>query len=87
MYVVHFEKVADDTQVLIHAKRIENLLRDRRDMLSEYFSMSISESGMLESIPLLLKEYVPNLDRLPEFLMRLGPQVCQPSVLVFFYFC
>ena len=31
---------------------------------------------MLESLPLLLKDYVPNLDRLPDFLMRLGPQVC-----------
>ena len=30
---------------------------------------------MLESISLLLKEYVPNLDCLPEFLMSLGPQV------------
>ena len=48
-------------------------------MLADYFSMTISEYGMLESIPLLLKEYVPNLDRLPEFLMRLGPQVCSSS--------
>ena len=45
-------------------------------MLAEYFSLEISESGLLESIPLLLKDYVPNLDRLPEFLVRLGPQVC-----------
>jgi len=44
-------------------------------MLKEYFSMSISEDGHLESLPMLLKGYIPNLDRLPGFLMRLGPQV------------
>jgi DNA mismatch repair protein MLH1 len=61
-------------------QRIEKLLRDSRDMLSEYFSLSISGEGMLESIPLLLKDYVPNLDRLPDFLMRLGPQVCENKI-------
>lgn len=48
---------------------------DRREMLVEYFSMTISSEGMVESIPLLLKHYTPNLDKLPLFLMRLGPQV------------
>ncbi len=44
-------------------------------MLSEYFSLDISESGLVESLPLLLRDYTPNLDNLPNFLMRLGPQV------------
>jgi len=26
-------------------------------------------------LPLLLRDYIPNLDKLPSFLMRLGPQV------------
>jgi len=30
---------------------------------------------MVESLPLLLRDYTPNLDKLPSFLMRLGPQV------------
>jgi len=55
--------------------RIVQLLQDRRDMLAEYFSLNISEDGRIESIPLLLKDYTPNLDKLPLFLMRLGPQV------------
>ena len=37
--------------------------------------MSINSRGELESLPLLLRNYVPNLDKLPLFLMRLGPQV------------
>ena len=56
------------------------MLRGRREMLAEYFSLEVSETGLLESIPLLLKDYVPNLDRLPEFLVRLGPQVCLKSI-------
>ena len=48
---------------------------DRREMLAEYFALTISESGLVESLPLLLRDYIPNLDYLPSFLMRLGPQV------------
>ncbi|KAM3071077.1 DNA mismatch repair protein Mlh1 [Clarireedia jacksonii] len=47
----------------------------RREMLLEYFSLSISASGDLESIPLLLKHYTPSLAKLPKFLLRLGPHV------------
>ncbi|TFK41668.1 DNA binding protein [Crucibulum laeve] len=55
--------------------RIVDLLMSRRDMLAEYFSLNISESGTVNSLPLLLPDYIPNLDNLPSFLMRLGPQV------------
>jgi DNA mismatch repair protein MLH1 len=50
-------------------------------MLDEYFSLRINERGQLESLPLLMGDYTPNLDKLPLFLMRLGPQVHKhPSV-------
>ena len=48
---------------------------DRREMLAEYFALTISDSGLVESLPLLLRDYIPNLDNLPSFLTRLGPQV------------
>ena len=48
---------------------------DRREMLAEYFALTISDSGLVKSLPLLLRDYIPNLDNLPSFLMRLGPQV------------
>lgn len=48
----------------------------RREMLLEYFSIVITDEGMIETLPMLLKDYSPNLDKLPLFLMRLGPQVC-----------
>ena len=49
---------------------------ERRELLNELFSISINDAGELESLPILLKDYTPNLDRLPQFLMRLGPGVC-----------
>lgn len=60
-------------------QRIVGKLVGRVDMLDEYFSMKINEKGELESLPLLLRDYTPNLDKLPLFLMRLGPQVSDPS--------
>jgi hypothetical protein len=56
---------------LVHRRNING----RRDMLSEYFSLTIAVDGRVESLPLLLRDYVPNLDKLPSLLMRLGLQV------------
>jgi DNA mismatch repair protein MLH1 len=44
-------------------------------MIDEYFSISLTLEGRLESIPMLLKGYTPNLDRLPHFLLCLGTRV------------
>ncbi|KAJ7910618.1 histidine kinase-like ATPase [Mycena leptocephala] len=55
--------------------RIVETLMARRDMLAEYFSFNITPTGLIESLPLLLRDYTPNLDKLPSLLMRLGPQV------------
>ncbi|KAF3896681.1 DNA mismatch repair protein [Trichophyton interdigitale] len=64
--------VVDFTSV---AATVAKHLIDRREMLKEYFSLSISEDGCLLSIPLLLKGYMPSLVKLPRFLLRLGPYV------------
>ena len=71
-------------------KCIIETIMARRDMLAEYFSVHVSPDGMVESLPLLLRDYIPNLDKLPSFLMRLGPQVshlseCPPFVLLMNY--
>ena len=50
-------------------------LIERREMLLEYFSLDINETGDLLSLPLLMKGYTPSLAKLPRFLMRLGPCV------------
>ncbi|KAF8322563.1 DNA mismatch repair protein MutL [Clavulina sp. PMI_390] len=56
-------------------QKISKLLISQREMLDEYFAINITEDGKLESLPILLNNYTPNFDRLPLFLMRLGPQV------------
>lgn len=44
-------------------------------MLDEYFSLTLTNDGRLESLPLLLKGYTPVLDRIPHFLLCLGTRV------------
>ena len=48
---------------------------DRREMLSEYFCLTFTDEGLVQTLPLILRGYIPNLDKLPLLLMRLGPQV------------
>lgn len=55
--------------------RIAEQLIERREMLQNYFSLTISEDGCLKTLPLLLKGYIPSLSKLPRFLLRLGPFV------------
>ena len=54
---------------------ITYILISRRDMLREYFSLGITTEGMVDSLPMLVPDLTPNLDKLPLFFMRLGPQV------------
>ncbi|ORX38673.1 hypothetical protein BD324DRAFT_621908 [Kockovaella imperatae] len=54
---------------------LDALLLRKRDMLDEYFSLTISDNGLVEALPMLLKSYTPNLDRLPHFLLCLGTRV------------
>lgn len=55
--------------------KVHSQIVDSRSMLSEYFSLEVSEDGDLLSMPLLIKGYQPCLAKLPQFLLRLGPHV------------
>lgn len=54
---------------------ITSLLVSRAEMLLEYYSLEISKDGNLIALPMLIKDYVPNMDKLPLFLLRLGTEV------------
>jgi DNA mismatch repair protein MLH1 len=56
-------------------KGVKAQLVNRRALLAEYFSLEITETGELCSIPLLVKGYTPSIAKLPQFLLRLGPYV------------
>lgn len=57
---------------------IANTLQARADMMQEYFSMEIKE-GAIHTLPMLLKDYVPAMDKIPLFLLRLGTEVRDPA--------
>ena len=44
-------------------------------MLKDYFSFEINKDGQIISLPLLLEGYIPNMDKLPVFLLRLATEV------------
>ena len=56
-------------------QKLYDLLMDKREMVDEYFSLAISDDGAVETLPMLLRGYTPNLDRLPQFLLCLGARV------------
>ena len=55
--------------------KVYDQLMQSKAMLAEYFSINISDDGKLETIPLLLKGYMPCMAKLPILLLRLGPYV------------
>lgn len=58
-----------------HISAIFETLCSKKDMLQEYFSLEITDTGELRALPLLLKGYTPALGKLPNFLLRLGRHV------------
>ncbi|KAI9208278.1 DNA mismatch repair protein Mlh1 [Polychytrium aggregatum] len=57
------------------AESVVATILSKRELLSEYFAIGISEEGYLTTLPILLKGYVPNMAKLPLFLLRLGTEV------------
>ncbi|KAJ3008170.1 DNA mismatch repair protein [Thoreauomyces humboldtii] len=61
------------------AEQCARLLVDRREMLQEYFSLTVTATGQLTGLPVMLRGYVPPMDKLPLFLLRLGSEVVWDS--------
>ncbi|XP_013404163.1 DNA mismatch repair protein Mlh1 [Lingula anatina] len=57
------------------ASYVKDFLVSRAEMLEDYFSMEISEDGHLHTLPLLLDKYVPSMDGLPMYILRLATEV------------
>ncbi len=51
------------------------LLKNKADMLSDYFSIEITQDGELTKLPLLLKNYDPDENTLPMFVLRMATDV------------
>ncbi|XP_025740280.1 DNA mismatch repair protein Mlh1 isoform X1 [Callorhinus ursinus] len=57
------------------AEYIVEFLRKKAEMLADYFSLEIDEEGNLTGLPLLIDSYVPPLEGLPIFILRLATEV------------
>lgn len=66
LIVVWFARHIDIWNLIeLLAQKICQTLRSKADMLDEYFSLRIDVEGHLNSLPVLLPGYVPNLEKLP----------------------
>ena len=51
------------------------LLKQKSEMLQEYFCIDIDKDGNLSRLPVILDQYTPDMDRVPEFILCLGNDV------------
>ncbi|KAL4651760.1 hypothetical protein ACB092_01G184500 [Castanea dentata] len=51
------------------------LLKQKAEMLEEYFGIHVDVHGNLSRIPVILDQYTPDMDRVPEFVLCLGNDV------------
>ncbi|XP_010272554.1 PREDICTED: DNA mismatch repair protein MLH1 isoform X2 [Nelumbo nucifera] len=51
------------------------LLKQKAEMLDEYFSIHIDQKGNLSRLPVILDQYTPDMDHVPEFVLCLGNDV------------
>ncbi|KAK9162100.1 hypothetical protein Syun_003002 [Stephania yunnanensis] len=51
------------------------LLKQKAELLDEYFCVHIDQQGNLSRLPVILDQYTPNMDHVPEFALCLGNDV------------
>ncbi|PIA47206.1 hypothetical protein AQUCO_01400116v1 [Aquilegia coerulea] len=52
-----------------------DLLKQKAELLEEYFCIHIDKQGNLCRLPVILDQYTPNMDHVPEFVLCLGNDV------------
>ncbi|CAM9598965.1 unnamed protein product [Lampetra fluviatilis] len=57
------------------AEHAAAFLNQRAEMLQDYFSLEIDQDGNLTGLPLLLDNYIPTMEGLPLFMLRLTTEV------------
>ncbi|XP_013773945.1 DNA mismatch repair protein Mlh1-like isoform X1 [Limulus polyphemus] len=57
------------------AQYIVDFLKTKAEMLEDYFSLDIDQEGNILSLPLLLDKYIPPLETLPMYVLRLTTEV------------
>ncbi|XP_053374339.1 DNA mismatch repair protein Mlh1-like [Mercenaria mercenaria] len=57
------------------ATYIVSFLKSKSEMLQDYFSIEIDQKGNMHTLPLVLDDYVPDLEGLPMLVLRLATEV------------
>lgn len=62
----------EDGPKAILAESVEDILVKQREMLQEYFSITITEEGDLKTLPSIIPSFMPLMSQLPIFLIRMA---------------
>ncbi|RLN23432.1 DNA mismatch repair protein MLH1 [Panicum miliaceum] len=65
----------NDEEKLEIAEVNSEILKENAEMINEYFSIHIDKDGNLTRLPVVLDQYTPDMDRLPEFVLTMGNDV------------
>ncbi|KAL3693116.1 hypothetical protein R1sor_006767 [Riccia sorocarpa] len=57
------------------AKLNSELIQCKAEMIKEYFSVEIDDQGNIRSLPVILDQYYPDMERFPSFVLTLGNEV------------
>lgn len=57
------------------AAYVTDFLKSKSEMLEEYFALEIDADGNLCTIPMILENYIPPLEGLPMYILRLSTEV------------
>ncbi|AQK98096.1 DNA mismatch repair protein MLH1 [Zea mays] len=71
------ESIGDenDEEKLEIAEANSKILKENAEMINEYFSIHVDHDGNLTRLPVVLDQYTPDMDRLPEFVLTMGNDV------------
>ncbi|KAI3980116.1 hypothetical protein MKX01_034722 [Papaver californicum] len=68
------ESKTDEVKQKIAEMNVE-LLKQKIEMLEVYFGILIDQHGNLSRLPVILDQYTPNMDHIPELVLSLGNDV------------
>ncbi|CAL0324518.1 unnamed protein product [Lupinus luteus] len=57
------------------AEMNSELLKQKTEIMDEFFSIYIDKHGNVATLPVILDQYTPDMDRIPEFVLCLGNDV------------
>lgn len=57
-----------------------DLLKQKATMLEEYFGINVDDQGNISRLPVILDQYTPDMDRIPEFVLSLGNDVSHKTL-------